>query len=60
MRVHQPSLVSHHFGEALLELDLSVLRGFNFRSGQREPGLIPLQQIVIVGGMPVIAENLGS
>ena len=56
VRVQQPGLIPGDFGEAVLQLDPPVLGRLNLGSGERKSGFEPLQQVIVVGGVTVIAQ----
>src|ERR1700733_1061933 len=60
MRIQQPSFISSHFRKAVLQLDFTVLSGLHFCSGKRQSSLETLQQVVIVPGLPVVAQDFDS
>ena len=57
VRVQQPSLVAGHLGEAVLQLNSAVLGRLNFGPGERKTGFKPLQQMVVVAGVTIIAQD---
>ena len=57
VRVQQPSLVFKDLGETVLQLNPSILRRFDLGSSERETGFVPLQQVIVVSGMTVIAQD---
>jgi hypothetical protein len=57
MRVEQPQLVIIHLGIAFFQLDLPAFCRFYFRSGQHDPRFEAFQQVKIVPGRPVIAQD---
>ena len=57
VRVQQPSLVAGHLREAILQLNPAVFGRLNLRSSERETGFKPLQQMVVVAGLTIVAQN---
>src|ERR1035438_3402507 len=60
MRVQQPSFISGHFRKAVLELDFTVLRCLHLGPGEGETRLVSLQQVVIMPGLAVVAQDFDS
>src|SRR5262245_17196899 len=58
MRVEQPGLIVLHRRVGIAQLHFPRLRRFHFGAGQRNAGLITVQQKEIVTGLPVIAQDL--
>ena len=58
--VEHPGLVTLHFAEGVLELNPAALGRFDFGARQGDSGLEALQQMVVVPGLPVIAQDLDS
>ena len=60
MRVEQPGLVILHLGKAILELDSAILGRLHLRASQGKPRFKPFQQMVIMPGMTVVAQDLDT
>ena len=60
MRVEQPRFVALDIGVAFFELHLAGLRGLHFRSAERNSGLIFFEQMVVVPGLAVVAQDAVS
>src|ERR1700722_11649894 len=58
--VQQPGFVAGHFGKAVLELDFAVLGRFDLGSGEGQARFIPLQQMVVMPGLAIIAQDFDS
>ena len=60
VRVEQPGFVTRHFREAVLELNPAALGSFHFGSGKSDAGFEAFEQMVIMSGMSIVAQDFDS
>src|ERR1700733_11171395 len=58
--IEQPGLVVLHLGKAIFELDSAILGGLDLRAGEGQSSFKPFEQVVVMPGMAVIAQDLDS
>jgi hypothetical protein len=60
MAVYQPSLAKTNFGVGLAEGTLPFAQGLNFGADQDHAGFQTVQQMVVVGGLAILRNNLDA
>src|SRR5580698_3261620 len=60
MGVEQPSLIALHLGKAVFELNTAILGGLDLCASERESGFKAFEQMIIMPGMTIIAQDLDT
>src|SRR5580693_3552291 len=60
MCVEQPRLIALHLGKAVFELNTAILGGLDLCASEGESGFKAFEQMIIMPGMTIIAQDLDT
>ena len=58
--VEQPSFIFLHLGKTIFELNTAIFGGLHFRASESQTSFKPFEQMIIMAGMTIIAQNFDT